>query len=267
MNDMSGRDETFEAVPAVIRRRKRPDTVADQIRERIVETGLSPGDRLPHDWIEPETWHVSRGTLREALKVLESQGLTTSKTGPGGGVFVSSVEAQQAIRLLDNLFLHRPPSIGDIYAIRKELEPLLAAGLAGKLTGSALSLLQDKIRLYEDEPATAQEEYRQRMAELDFHEELARHCENRLLGFLCRFLVSLLRDMAVCREIYQQHNPALRETGLHYQVALLRAIKAGNAERASAIMRDHMIAAETYMLERAEIRRRRLSDPGPAQRR
>ncbi|WP_244491164.1 FadR/GntR family transcriptional regulator [Paramesorhizobium deserti] len=255
MSEMAVREEIIAEVPAVIRRRKRPDAVADQIRDRIVEHGLSPGDRLPHEWIEPETWHVSRGTLREALKILESQGLTLSKTGPGGGIFVASVETEQAIRLLDNLFLHKPPTIADIYAIRKELEPLLAASLAGKLAPSAFASLQANIRLYEDEPATVEEEYRQRMAELDFHDELARLCENRLLGFLCRFLVSLLRDMAVCREVYQQHNPVLRETGLHYQVALLRAIKAGDAGRAAAIMREHMITAEAYMLERTEIRR------------
>lgn len=234
--------------------------VADQIRERIVVNGLSPGDRLPHDWIEAEKWHVSRGTMREALKILESQGLIISKTGPKGGAFVSSVEPEQAILLLDNLFLYRQPTIADIYAIRKELEPQMAASLAGNLSPENFALLQAKIRLYEDEPATAVEEYRQRMAELDFHEELARMCPNRLLGFLCRFLVSLLRDTAVCRDIYGQPNPAMRETGLHYQVALLRAIKAGNAERAHVIMREHMIAAETYMLERAEIRRRRKTD-------
>ena len=242
--------------PLVARRRKRPDAVAEQIRERIIDSGLQPGERLPHEWTEPETWNVSRGTLREALKILESQGLTSSKTGPGGGVFVTSVEAEYAISLLDNLFLHEQPSIADIYAIRKELEPQLAESLAGRLTPEAIASLQAKIRLYEDEPSNAEEEYRQRLAELDFHEELARLCENRLLGFLCRFLVSLLRDMTVCRDIYQQHNPELRETGLHYQVALLRTMKAGNVERAGALMREHMIAAETYMLERAEVRRR-----------
>ncbi len=243
-------------LPTATRRPKRPDTVARQIRERIVAEGLSPGDRLPHEWVDHDVLHVSRGSLREALKILDSQGLIVTKTGPGGGVFVSSVEAEYAISLLDNLFLHEQPSIADIYAIRKELEPQLAASLAGRLSPQAMASLQSTIRLYEDEPANAEEEYLQRLAELDFHEELARQSANRLLGFLCRFLVSLLRDMAVCRDIYKQHNPELRETGLHYQVSLLRAIKAGDAERAGKLMRDHMIAAEAYMLERAEIRRR-----------
>lgn len=241
--------------PAVARRRKRPDVVADQIRDSIVLNGLVPGDRLPQDWLKPETWHVARGTMREALKILESQGLVVSKTGPKGGAFVSTVDPGEAIRMLDNLFLHRPPSIADIYAVRRELEPLMVGELAGKLSPETFALLQAKIRLYEDEPATVEEEYRQRMAELDFHEELARVSRNRLLGFLCRFLISLLRDMTECRAIYLQHNPQLRETGLHYQVALLRAIKAGDGARASAIMREHMVAAEAYMIERADVRR------------
>lgn len=237
------------------KRRKRPDIVADTIRERLVAEGLQPGDRLPADWIQPEAFGVSRGTLREALKVLESQGLITTKTGPGGGVFVSKVAPEQAIQLLDNLFLFEPPSIAGIYALRKLLEPELAASVAGKLSPESFEALRATIRLYEDEPKTAEREYEQRLAELDFHAELARQCDNTLLGFTCIFLLSLLRDMTVCRAIYQEPNPGLRETGLHYQVQLLRAINAGDAERARAIMHEHMLAAEAYMLERAEMRR------------
>lgn len=242
-----------------LKRRKRPDVIADRIRELIVGQGLGPGDRIPQEWLLPETHEASRGTLREALKILEFQGLTLSKTGPGGGVFVSRVGADQAIRLLDNLFLFQPPSIADIYSIRKVLEPQLAESLAGKLSAEAFAKLQDTIRLYEEEPKTAEEEYRQRLAELDFHVELARHAENALLGFNCIFLISLLRDMTVCREIYREPNPALRETGLHYQIILLRAIKSGDGKRAAQVMREHMEAAELYMLERAEIPQRHQS--------
>jgi len=236
------------------RRLRRPDKVAQQIRERIVEANLQPGDRLPNDWIQPEVVKVSRGTLREALKVLEFQGLITTKSGPGGGIFVSAVEPGEAIRLLDNLFLFNTPTISDIYALRKQLEPELAASVAGSLSEETFVALQGCIRLYEDEPKTAEEEYAQRLAELEFHEELARHCPNPLLAFTCNFLLSLLRDMTVCRSIYKEPNPALRETGLHYQVRLLRAIKAGDKQLCRDIMREHMEHAEVYMLERAAMR-------------
>ena len=188
------------------------------------------------------------------MKILEIQGLITSKTGPGGGVFISAMAPADAIQLLDNLFLFKQPSIADIYAMRKLLEPELAAGLAGKLTPRAFAALQATIRLYEEEPKTAEEEYQQRLAELDFHAELARQSGNEILGFVCVFLLSLLRDMTVCREIYSRPNPELRERGLHYQVQLLRAIKAGDAERARSIMREHMEEAERYMLARAAMR-------------
>ena len=65
-----------------------------------------------------------------------------------------------------------------------------------------------------------------------------------------------LREMTVCREIYSRPNPELRERGLHYQVQLLRAIKAGDAEKARTIMREHMEEAERYMLARAAMRGR-----------
>ncbi|WP_336058158.1 FadR/GntR family transcriptional regulator [Nitratireductor sp. CH_MIT9313-5] len=250
----------FSQLCMELKRRKRPDIIADRIREQIIDNDLMPGDRIPQAWLLPETHNASRGTLREALKILEFQGLTTSKTGPGGGVFVAGVDTEQAIKMVDNLFLFHPPSIPDIYAMRKVLEPQLAASVAGRLSPEAFATLQDKIRLYEEEPKTAEAEYGQRLAELDFHIALARHAENMLLGFTCIFLVSLLRDMTACRAIYKEPNPALREAGLHYQIALLRAIRTGDSERAATIMREHMEAAERYMLERAEIRRRRSGD-------
>jgi DNA-binding FadR family transcriptional regulator len=257
MGEIADGPVSTSVTPQAGRRRKRPDIIADTIRDRIMETGLSPGDRVPADWLNPDNLKVSRGTLREALKVLEFQGLTSSKTGPGGGVFVASIAPENAIRMLDNLFLFEPPSISDIYAIRKLIEPELAASAAERgLSREAFEALQSTIRLYEDEPATVEEEYRQRLAELDFHAELARSASNRLLGFTAVFLLSLLRDMTVCREIYSEPNPQLRETGLNYQVRLLRAIKAGDAAQAKTIMYEHMLEAEKYMLERAAVRER-----------
>ncbi|MFZ2102050.1 MAG: FCD domain-containing protein [Oricola sp.] len=254
---MSDRPVANPVVPQGVKRRKRPDIIADAIRDRIMQSGLAPGDRVPAGWLDADMLKVSRGTLREALKVLEFEGLIASKTGPGGGAFVAAIAPENALRMLDNLFLFEPPSIADIYAIRKLIEPELAASAAtGSLSLEAFAALQATIRLYEDEPASGEEEYRQRMAELDFHAELARNCPNRLLGFVAVFLLSLLRDMTVCREIYREPNPGLRETGLNYQVLLLRAIKAGDAVRARAIMLDHMIEAEKYMLERAAVRER-----------
>jgi DNA-binding FadR family transcriptional regulator len=103
------------------------------------------------------------------------------------------------------------------------------------------------MRLYDHAPATTGEEYQQRLAELEFHSILAELCPNPALGFICRFLQTLLRNLTICRRIYDVPNPELRDAGLSYQIRLLRALKAGRPEEASAIMHEHMCAAERYM--------------------
>ena len=218
---------------------------------------LSVGDRIPADWVDPDNLNASRGTIREALKILEIQGLIITKTGPGGGLFVSAIDQEDAIRFLDNLFLSEPPSISDIYALRKLLEPELAAKLAGQLTAEQFIHLQSLIYLYEDDPLSAEDEYRQRLAELDFHTALARMSPNRLHGFVCCFLHSLLQDKSECRAIYSEPAPwKQRETGVDYQVKLLRALKTGDPDLSRSIMHEHMIEAERFMMERAVLLRK-----------
>lgn len=235
---------------AARRRRKRPDIVADRIRDLIIERALKPGDRLPAEWIRPETHDVSRGTLREALKVLEAQGLTASKTGPGGGVFVSRVDPVAALQLMHNLFLFQPPSLAEIFRLRSLLEPKMAACLAGGVSREAFAGLHERIELYGDDPTTPEEHVRKRLAELDFELELARLCPDRLLGFLCSFLISLLRDIVLLSAkspsppspsaSTSTSTPNPQEPAANYQVRLLRAIRRQDPSEAEAVMREHL---------------------------
>jgi GntR family transcriptional repressor for pyruvate dehydrogenase complex len=235
--------------PAPERRRKRPDDIAEQIKDLIVEHALKPGDRLPGERELMEKFHASKSTVREALKSLDTQGLIRARSGPGGGVFVTELSGSRAMELLGNYFFFRQPSISDIYAVRVELEPELAASVVGRLTEADFLRLQNTMRLYEKPPADRGEEYRQRLAELDFHSELAELSPNPILGFICGFMQNLLRNLTICKHIYETPNPELRESALHYQVRLLRALKANDAEAARDIMREHMLAARAYMEE------------------
>ncbi|WP_051362964.1 FadR/GntR family transcriptional regulator [Amycolatopsis thermoflava] len=64
------------------------DELAEHIRHQILTGELKPGDRLPPDSEISEHYRVSRGTAREAQRVLASQGWLKIKRGLGGGVFV-----------------------------------------------------------------------------------------------------------------------------------------------------------------------------------
>lgn len=239
-----------EAAPEQPRRRpgyKRTDEICDGIMGWIVEDRLKPGDRLPQERELIARFKASKSTVREALKALQTQGLITTRTGPGGGAFVAALDGNRAMELLSNYFYFRHPTIGDIYALRKLLEPQMAASLAGRLADNDFRRLEETIRIYDHPAANIGEEYRQRIAELDFHTVLAELCPNPILGFMCGFLQNLLRNLSICRRIYDTPNPELRESALHYQARLIEALREENAVRAASIMFEHMCTAQDYM--------------------
>lgn len=236
---------------AASRRPRRHDSIAEKIKEMIVAEGWKPGDRLPPERALMSMFGASKSSVREAISALAAQGLVRSRTGPGGGLFLTGIAGERAMELLSNLFVFDPPSIAEIYAVRRVLEPEMSAAVAETIDAAGFARLEAVMRLYDAPPGDAAEEYAQRLAELDFHSVLAELCPNRVLGFFCGFLQTMLREMAVCRRIYDAPNPALRDTALHYQLRLLRALRAHDAAAAHAIMHEHMLAAQAYM-ERVE---------------
>lgn len=243
-------------------RRKRTDEIVDAIKTTIIEHGLQPGDRLPQERELMDQYQASKGTVREALKALEVQGLVRTRTGPGGGAFIETMSEQRAMSLLSNFLFAKTVSIADIYALRKVLEPLVAVSAIANMDEAGYRRLADIIAIYDHEPADAQERWDQRMAELDFHAVVAEYADNALLAFVCRFLQRLLKELAVCRDIYMQPKPVLRQQGIRYQRQLIDAMRAGDAPRVHTIMADHMVYAENAMLElQAELLGHFIHDP------
>ena len=230
--------------------KRRPEAIADLMKDYIRAEGLAPGARLPQERVLIDRFKAAKGTVREAMKALETQGLVFTRSGPGGGTFVAQPSARHAMELLSTHFFFDQPSLSDIYAIRKALEPEVAALLAGRVTDGQLAQLESTIRIYDHPPGDAEEQYRQRVAELDFHSQLAQLCPNPLLGFLCGLMHNLLRELPLARSIYADPAPSSREEGLSFQYRLMAALKDGRAEDARRIAAEHMAFAESYMLAR-----------------
>jgi DNA-binding FadR family transcriptional regulator len=229
---------------------KRSDAIASEIKSWIVEQNLPPGHHLPQEKDLIEYFSSAKSTVREAIKVLEAQGLVTTRTGPGGGAFVTEIPQEKALSLLANYFYFKDLSIKDIYQLRRQLEPEMAASLCGNLDAHDLERLKAAITIYSSPIATQEEEYQQRLNELVFHEVLADLSPNALLSFVCRFLLHLLKNLNFCHEIYQKPNPELFDTGRYYQMALYDALVMKDREKVQHLMREHMLAAEKIMLER-----------------
>lgn len=226
---------------------KRSDQVADALKGLIAEHRLKPGDRLPQEKDLMVQFAASKGTVREALKALDTQGLIVTRTGPGGGAFVADVPPDRAMSLLANYFYFKDITIHDIYQLRVHLEPELAASVCGRLSNDDFQRLQNTMTIYDAPPRNQQEEHSQRLAELSFHEVLVDLCPNPILSFTCHFLLGLLKNLRLCHDIYDLPNPELWETGRHFQMQLLGALKRKDEEEVRRVMRAHMIRAESLM--------------------
>ena len=248
-------DTTSPAItpPIEAQRLSRPQRAAAAIKDWVVERGMKPGDRLPGEADLIAHFGMAKGTIREALRVLEAQGLIRTRTGPGGGAFVNEVSEHRARALLANYFFFNEISIADIYELRRALEPVLAAQLADSISEDQIAALEDVMAVYDTPPETIEDSERQRLAELDFHALLASFSPNPLLRFQCGFLVALLKDLTICRTIYKRRIPGFRRTGRDYQARLIQALRAGDSGAARSIMRAHMVSAQRIMEEQESV--------------
>ncbi|MDW7745954.1 FadR/GntR family transcriptional regulator [Halomonas sp.] len=228
-------------------RRKRPEAIGEAIKDYIAAHGLQPGDRLPQESHLIEALDAAKGTIREAMRGLESQGLIHTRTGPGGGAFLSEVSDDRAMELMGNYFFFRPPTIHDIYEVRKQLEPSLVASLAGELSDTDFQRLETVMAFYDHPSESLDEERQQRIKELEFHLLLVDHCPNPLLALMCRFPIRLLMSMTTCQRIYDQPYPELRRRGHDYQRRLIEALRRQDTAAAREIMAEHMHAAQGLM--------------------
>lgn len=229
------------------RRRSRPEAVAEELKSLMVRQGLRPGDRLPGEAELIEHFAMAKGTIREAMRISETQGLIRTRTGPGGGSFVAEVGRDRAKRLLGNYFYFHDLRVDDIYQLRCLLEPELAADLAGRLSPEVLDELRAITRRY-DAPSTSPEEERdQHIASLEFHKVLAREAANPVLGFMLDFLATMLSDLTVWRALYAPANRDLWQSGRDSQLRLLAAMERGDSAEARRIMAEHMTRARHLM--------------------
>jgi len=105
--------------------------VVEQIQEAILQGTLNPGDKLPPERELKEVFEASRGTLREALRILEQKGLITIKTGVAGGAVVNALTTDQVSESLDLLIRYQKVSLRDLAEFREGVEGLVA-GLAAE---------------------------------------------------------------------------------------------------------------------------------------
>lgn len=106
--------------------RSKAEYVAQQLLERIIAAKLKPGASFATEAELLSQFKVSRPTLRESLKLLESQGVLDRRPGPGGGILVGRPSIDLLAHSLSVfLRLHEVP-FGTVLKAREVIEPALA---------------------------------------------------------------------------------------------------------------------------------------------
>lgn len=179
-----------------IKRLKRSDLVAEEIKQLITDKNLSPGDRLPRESDLQAQFEASKGTIREALKSLEVQGLVQISTGPSGGGTIVEVPLDRTLQFLQNYLFFKEVTIDDIYKVRRLLEPELAAGSVPYLTEADFETLGHSVDCCD--PASSHEDLlSQRREDVSFHDILAAANPNPFLRFTCELVNEMIRQLIV----------------------------------------------------------------------
>ena len=226
-------DKIRNGSPGVAPRRsnKVSDYVALDIVRDIVARSLKPGDKLPPEPDMLRQYQVSRSTLREAMRVLEVQGLVHSRPGPGGGTVVGKVEVASLGRTL-TLHMHLVGATYDELLASYILAESITAELAA--TNPDRALVSRLMQPYVDEDKAVLHEHAVSEG-FQFHETVAVLANNRVLGFMLQTPGAIVNDHIVTsldRKVLEDHI-------VHDHSRIAAAIIAGNAKKAYLTMHEH----------------------------
>ena len=222
---------------------KRSDLVAQEVKRLITEKNLSPGDRLPRESELQAQFQVSKGTIREALKSLEVQGLVSISTGPSGGGTIVQVPLDRTLQFMQNYLFFQEVTIDNIYGVRQLLEPELAAGAVPFLTEEHFHALEHSITCCDPNQSGA-DLVQQRREDVNFHDILAAANPNPFLRFTCELINEMIRQLIVFGNRTQQseHRRFGKENATFHR-DILEAARARDAERVRTLMQAHMQSA------------------------
>jgi len=220
--------------------REKPQQIADELRGLIVSGELSEGDSLGHEPDLVERFGVSRPSLREALRILEAEGLITVVRGVRGGVIVHAPDQRMTARAAALLLQARNVSLADVFEARNLLEPVAARSIATARGRKAAvkelrALVRDQENAIEDPDAFG-------VANAAFHQRLVSLGGNQTLSVVAEMLneIVIRAVTAVSRRDVGLGSPAMRRRGLRSQNRLLDLIEAGKGTEAEEHWRSHM---------------------------
>ncbi|HET6952112.1 MAG TPA: FCD domain-containing protein [Acidimicrobiales bacterium] len=220
--------------------REKPQRIADELRAAIVSGELADGDSLGHEPDLVERFGVSRPSLREALRILEAEGLITVLRGARGGVVVHAPDKRLTARTAALVLQARDVPLADVFEARRLIEPIAAGRIA--TTSRRRPVIRELRHLIEEEEAAIDDPERFGVANAAFHEGLVALGGNQTLTIVAEMLNEVVTRAvtAVSQTGDVVGSLAVRRRGIRSQRRLLELLEAGDAAAAEDHWRDHM---------------------------
>lgn len=230
--------------PRARRTEKVSETVAREILHDIVDRDLPPGTSLPPEATMLSTFQVGRASLREALRILEIQGLITIKPGPGGGPIVAGVHSADLGRMATMYFHASRATFRELMEARLVMESLMARQAAERQDPQYLPLLEQVAQA--TRVASAEDTRSYQRTATGFHDLVAGMSGNRVLDLLGRALKDIYLDR-VSEVVFGNED---REFILKEHIRIAQAILKGDGRRAEKLMYEHMVIYADTVEER-----------------
>jgi DNA-binding FadR family transcriptional regulator len=233
----------YPGASAALRRNiKTSETVALDLVRDIVARNLKAGDKLPLEAELLKQYRVSRSSLREALRLLEVQGLITIRPGPGGGTVVGRAQPANLGRTLA-LHMHM---IGATYDELLDTWEMTEAILAER---AARNPDRDKVRKlmtpFLDKDSPSHHAVHSIGEGLEFHDKIGELAGNRVLSFLLLIAGTMVGEHIITTV----ERGSLEDHIVHDHSIIAEAIIAGNAKKAHELMYNHLHHIAEYFRE------------------
>ena len=222
------------------------DVVADRIRELIVTGELGDGERLPRLEVMLEEFGVSGPSMREALRMLESEGLITVQRGSIGGAVVHRPDAKTAAFTLAMVLRSRGAELGDVFETMALLEPVCGM-LCARRTDRKKTVVRElrKINTKARGLIDGGDDIAWNETMTSFHKTVVQRCGNEALTLLVGVLESiLLVNVRAWAEASSAHGTyptrAVKLKNLECHEELCDLIDAGKDSEVARKMTDHI---------------------------
>lgn len=227
-----------------VKRQKSSEIVLEEIKARITNGQLQPGDRLASVVELASQFSMGRSTIREALSALQAMGWLEIRQG--GGTFVSQILPAEEGEPADPFY--RAESLQELIEVRKYIESGCAALAAERRTDEDLNRLENIIRHMSE---CLSDEIQGEEADIQFHLNIARASHNSLLQHLMESLTQRMQEtMSHSRRLWFYTEKPAAARLLQEHTSIFEAIRSQDAELATSRMMQHLLKVEQVLRNR-----------------